>query len=75
MNELQRMLRHGWCFCEDCRRKIEIENLVDFCCPECADRKRIKSRAVAQPKQEHLIPIANQYQYALPEGCAAEQEI
>lgn len=73
-NELYRMMRHGWAFCEDCRKKVNVEDLVDYKCPECALRFHVKSRSVRQSFQEPLIPITNQYQYAVPEGSVAVME-
>jgi len=72
--ELYRMMKHGWTFCEECRKKVMVEDLVEYKCPECALRLHIKSRAVVHPEQQSLIPITNQYVYAEPEGCAAVME-
>ena len=60
--------------CEDCMRKVNVEDLVDYKCPECAFRLHIKSRKIRQTFQQSLIPITNQYQYAVPEGSAIETE-
>jgi len=55
-------------------RKVNVEDLVDYKCPECAFRLHIKSRKIRQTFQQSLIPITNQYQYAVPEGSAIETE-
>jgi len=72
--ELYRMMRHGWTFCEECRIKVNVEDLVDYKCPECAHRLHIKSRAVVHPEQQPLITITPHYEYAAPEGSAVKTE-
>ena len=72
--ELYRMMRYGWTFCEDCMRKVNVEDLVDYRCPECALRLHVQNRAVVHPEQQPLITITPHYQYAAPEGSVVLME-
>ena len=73
-NELQRMLQHGWVLCEECGRKVHVEDLVEYYCAECAERKQKRNRMKIQPEQKSLLAFAFKEYYAPPEGCASKEK-
>lgn len=77
-NELQRMLKFGWMFCEDCRRKIMVEESVDFKCPECAFLSRNKNRTKTQLEcktQKSLLDYTTNRIVSQPERFADVIEV
>jgi Fe2+ or Zn2+ uptake regulation protein len=73
-NELQRMLLHGWIFCEECGRKVHVEDLVEYYCAECAERKQKQNRTKIHLEQKCLLTFAAQEYYAPPEGSASKEK-
>lgn len=73
-NELQRMLLHGWVFCEHCGRKVNVEDLVEYYCPECAFLLRNKNRTKTQQEckaQKTLLHYTAPVVLSQPEGSAS----
>jgi hypothetical protein len=73
-NELQRMLLHGWIFCEECGRKVHVEDLVEYYCAECAERKQKQNRTKIYLQQKCLLTLSAQEYYAPPEGSASKEK-
>jgi hypothetical protein len=73
-NELQRMLQHGWVLCEFCGRKVNVEDLVEYYCAECAERKQKQNRIKTHPQQKCLLTFTRNEYYAPPEGSASKEK-
>ena len=73
-NELQRMLLHGWVSCEECGRKVHVEDLVEYYCAECAERKQKQNRMIIHPQQKCLLTFTRNEYYAPPEGSASKEK-
>lgn len=65
-NELQRMLQHGWVFCDSCGKKTNVEDLVEYNCPECAFRFSKKNRIVLHAQQKVLSVSVDKELVTLP---------